>query len=722
MWRISKDGDKYCVHKEAPDGTLGEAVAGGCHARRADATAHMRALYANVPDAGKSPETSLWLNTYADTFDQTDSDSMAEMAANGAVRKGRMVGVYKSADGKIIHEGWGMLFTDADHPDLENTYFTAKTQTLLDYYKGAPLWYEHGQDPAYGSMPIGKRLDAKVYPRGVYLTHELHPDHPQVDRTVAESKAGMHTYSTDSIGHHVQPNMSADGSYGMWPMAGCSITRRPAEPALGASVVSIKAFCSALEAADAEARESQSKSSGASSTDNEPNVSIENPKRMQAMKLLPVLARAFNVPEEIEAVKSAIAAYAATFDGLEDDAEAAPEVVASLALEDGATVSAAKSVLDSFMSELDEPVITIDAEQIAAAKSSIKEAAKSYKPARTVAATVTTDAKKTHYTTVNLQRAEKPTLTGLIMGVVGDKSVSAMKAAGYNIGENGRWLINTQESPEILPKFYAKTVVLESGAKKVPMQGIETLTERKFKSGGTAVWRGEGQTVSSTDPLWGFYTLNLKELVATHTINRRLLRSGAANLESELLNDLANAMALKADLSALTGTGAKTSGNSGAEPLGLVNISGVTSTSLGTNGRVLSPKDMVDGYGRIEDALIPMSDTWGAIAAPRTARTMKNTTDTTGQLIPMERFTQGYGVNTTTQIGITDTVGTSSDCTKVFLGAWEWLFWGDGQEVTYTIDKSIYVREGLIYLEAALMCDIATPFPEAFQVLTGVRA
>jgi hypothetical protein len=45
-WKIFRDGNRHCVHKE-DSGGKGELVPGGCHGTRAEAVAHMRALYAS---------------------------------------------------------------------------------------------------------------------------------------------------------------------------------------------------------------------------------------------------------------------------------------------------------------------------------------------------------------------------------------------------------------------------------------------------------------------------------------------------------------------------------------------------------------------------------------------------------------------------------------------------------------------------------------------------
>jgi hypothetical protein len=45
-WKVSQDGDKYCVHKM--DGEkMGATIPGGCHSKKSDAAAHARAMYAS---------------------------------------------------------------------------------------------------------------------------------------------------------------------------------------------------------------------------------------------------------------------------------------------------------------------------------------------------------------------------------------------------------------------------------------------------------------------------------------------------------------------------------------------------------------------------------------------------------------------------------------------------------------------------------------------------
>jgi HK97 family phage major capsid protein len=308
------------------------------------------------------------------------------------------------------------------------------------------------------------------------------------------------------------------------------------------------------------------------------------------------------------------------------------------------------------------------------------------------------------------------------LGYMIDGNNRALKSLGYTIGQNGGWLVNRETSAELIELFYANEVALALGATRVDMGSTETLTYRKMKSGATAYWGAMGQTTTQSQPAFGIVNLNLRELVAEVPIAQRLIKNSAVNVEQLVRNDIVKAMNLAADYSFLYGTGSKTGSNAGYEPLGLINHPDVTETTIATNGKIPTPADFVSRWGAIEDANVPASDSWGLACSPRTLRTIRNTTDTTGQLIPEERFTQGYGVQTTTQISNSITTGTSSTTSDAFFGAWEYMVVGVGQDVELIVDTSIYVRQREVLVQGVMYVDMGISHPEAFQVLRGLKA
>jgi HK97 family phage major capsid protein len=277
--------DEYCVAHENADGTVGDIVDGGCHETREEAEAHLAAIGISAAqgafedcvsrkishlihsgydqdqaiaiaysECGKqstlhevivdmqaaltADEQRQWMAVFHTVLTQTHDEDKAFLAAWGAIRKDRAVAgravALRMVNGKPIVRGWGMKFSTPEDPDAYGEHFSTLTHLLAEYYKDAPLWYEHGMDIDYGFMPIGRRYALQIFGFGVWAEHELFTDHPLYERTKREIEQGLLTYSSDSIAHYVDAGVNiANGELRMWPLAGWSLTRSPAEPGLG---------------------------------------------------------------------------------------------------------------------------------------------------------------------------------------------------------------------------------------------------------------------------------------------------------------------------------------------------------------------------------------------------------------------------------------------------------------------------------------------------------
>jgi len=688
-------------------------------------------------------DANRWREIYDAVYAETNDNTKAELAAWGALRKAyilRMAGK-SSGDGALIG-GWAMLFTDPDALDLDEQFFDEETQTGLEYYDNAPLWFEHGQNERYGSTPIGKRVNTKVYQRGVWLEHQLDTEHPFYEDTLAAIESGEYGYSTDSISHYVRSGLDpTTGRLGTWFIAGCSITDHQAEPALGA--VTMREFAESVKSASRAARDARS-----ASGDENVNATTEGRQGVKSMdEIVSGLAEFFGIDADVDAVKSSMEGLIAKMNGMGDEEDmpeeekaAAPDMAqlaAALGLPPEAGAQELAARLQELLAMLQPqedmamesagvvPVLmkSFDYGKLAAAFSA---AAKSAPALPSDLPKHTQEGKREPgMKTVNYNRSvPAPGLADLVLGVVGKKSESAMKAMGYSIGSNGGYFLRQEVANEIIELFRAQTVVAQLGATVVPMAGIESLTYRKQLTGATATYRGEAQTIGQSEPTFGVVNLQLKELVAATRVNRRLLKNSAENLEAMIRNDLQIAINLRGDKAALLGTGGipNETGATGAEPRGVRYTTGVTVTALGTNGAVPDIDDFVAAWGRIEDANVPASGSWGLAMSPRTKRTLENITDTTGQLLDVARWSQGYKYLTTTQIVNNETIGTSTDCSAVYLGAWEYLIIGLGQDVEINVSEEVYRTTGEIYIEAIMMHDCGVTQPDAFEVVTGVRA
>jgi HK97 family phage major capsid protein len=249
-------------------------------------------------------------------------------------------------------------------------------------------------------------------------------------------------------------------------------------------------------------------------------------------------------------------------------------------------------------------------------------------------------------------------------------------------------------------------------------------------SGVDAYWGGESQAVSDSNPLFGVVTLSLRELVARVRIPNRLLQN-STDLETKVREDIIKRMRLKMDYSFLFGSGAKpaAAGNTGQEPLGIVNVPGVTNTSLGANGARPRLTDLTASILRLETANVEHSDNWGWVMHPRTKTTFLDMTDTTG--VPLLRASwsgeeatelMGYPFYVSTQVPIAETVGSATTCSYIILGDWSYAVVGMGMDVEITVDTSRYVNERETLIQAVALTDFGVYYPEAFETLSGVLA
>lgn len=688
-------------------------------------------------------ERDLWLLTYVDVFEQTGDVRKAEASAWGAVKRDtimRDLGM-KSVDGKTIIGGWSNLFTDEENLDLVGTYFDDKTEYALDYYQSAPLLYEH--DAGYGI--IGKRTHTEVFPHGIWMEHELHADSPIFDKIISELKRGVLYYSTDSISHVVEVGYEPeDNRLGLWFLAGCSLTQNPAEPGLGP--VTFTGVVNAIKSAQGNRVDS---ADDATTSVNPNKQEVKNIMDLAQLAVMLGLAETATQDEVVARLQSLLdSASAEKMNGEYDEAEdkkniAILEMISqAMEAETGTAPSPEElrallaSALESLGAEVEieeeEPVLVTDA-MASATKSFVGAMKGSLKPVTRYQGIAHNPQR--HQTGVKQRGggnggrgfgtpiAKKSAKAILAEGIVhmAEDNTRALKAMGYQEGAVGGWLANREVADELLALFYANTAVIQAGATMYPMGNAESMVVPRMVTGATAYWAADGQASADSNPTFGFIELQLREAIAETLIPKRLIKNSSADIENIVINELEQRIRLLVDLSALRGSGAKPSGSTGRELLGVLNTPNVNSTNLATNGKVPGPKDFTDAWYRLHQDNVPPSETWGVIMNPRTEQVIKNTTDTTGQLIPVERFTQGHGMYTTTQIPINLTVGNTSDNSEVYFGDWRYLYMGVGQNIEFVVDTSRYVRERQILIQAVMYVDAVPAYPQAFEVLTGVR-
>ncbi len=703
-------------------------------------------------------EQRLWLDVFNRVYAQTRNDEKSSMAAWGAVHKTQVKAILglKSAAPRVV--GWGLLFDDGGDKDLHRTFFDEATRTLLDHYQDAPLFYEHGADPAYGTSVIGRRALVQVYPHGVWAEHELLPDHPQFLRTRQEVEAGLLAYSSDTMGHLIQQEYNpVSGELAFWPIAAWSLVAQPAEPGLGP--VSLRQFAAAIEAAKSSrgrgresdkprtmpgiARDALAGMGSKSYDTSKSGMSTKGEYPME--ELLQLLAQFFGVEPTSDAVLPLLDEFVTYLRGGEGTAEEQANafaaldlsaIKAALELAEDADNEALAAAFEGFKTTLTPPQRDYGLlKQAAAAHAAAAKAAPAGGdplPHRTGNGAAHAGKSRRGAPMIN-RGVPEPGIADLVLAMLerNDRKIAAAsKAVGVSSNVAGAYQVRREISTDILAQLEEQEVVMAAGAQVERMDGIETLTVWKDLSTITAYWAAEHQTVSQSDIAQRPVSLSLKELVAEVRVSRRKLRASAPDFEKWLRNEIVKKMRLRLDRSFLLGIGAKPNetGHSGAEPLGLVNVPGINSISLGTNGKYPEFGDL----GKFSKALkadnVEVTDTWGWMTHGSLVEDINDLTDVGGNPFMRENWAgrerptwRGYAYYDTNQLPTNLTAGTSSDCTYLILGDWQYAVVGMGQDVEIGVSDQVYFRERDVLIQAVALVDFGVWYPEAFAVTSGAR-
>lgn len=711
--------------------------------------------YKNELSRLTADERGMWLKTYNDALGQTGDDNKAYLAAWGAVNK--MPYSVKSIAGKgAIVGGWGMLFTDPDNLDLEGEYFDSATETLLDYYTNAPLWFEHGADMSYGGKPIGKRVDAKVYPRGIWVEHELDESHPLYEKTLQKIRAGELAYSSDAVGHYVETD--AKGRLDNWYAAGWSLTENPAEPALGAvTTTEFKSFITRAKSQRTDkdgAGEPAVTEAGAVGSKNTKPLSVTTGDyKMLAESELTALqtqvlegfdsliasvfeqirsANSEGGDEEDDATRMSDEDEDEMKNAMEAEAKSIADIDAVKNSEDFKTAYeiAIKSIvnvgLNEFQSRIDERMALKQATDNAV-KSAMQEA--SYKD-RTP---VTKPAPRVHNPSAKSNKMSAPNINteaskhpfgSFLKSILDPNKNEKTKAQSYGVGRLGGFLQGAETSSEIIPALKDKLILTQLGVRQQSISG-ETYEFIKHTSRATTYAVGEGQTIPETEVAFDKIIAVTRPYAARVLIPNKMLSESIVNMEQFVMDEMQEELLVHLEYDALFGAGATTSPNVGSSFRGLLNITGVTKTVLNSTPDL---DDLSAMQLRLHESNIREDDTWGWAFSPRTRNTFVNAADTTGQPLIRQNWADGPQTTllgnryeTTTNIP-NNSIGTSDGESYIFLGSWRNALFTTSTEMEFLVNPYRYADQLVTELTCYMFCDFVTLRDEAFEILTDVQA
>lgn len=313
-------------------------------------------------------------------------------------------------------------------------------------------------------------------------------------------------------------------------------------------------------------------------------------------------------------------------------------------------------------------------------------------------------------------QASGATLHDFMRGVAGLKtSEAAVKALSEGTNTAGGYAVPDVVMPAILGAMVPASSLLQAGAGVVPLErGAKSATTAIVDTLPTAAWREELGTVAESDPTFRGVVATPRSLSCIVRVSRELL-ADAPDMDRALREVIAQAFAKELDRVGLVGSG------TAPEPRGLLNTAGVNSITLGAgDGLALSD------YGTILAGMAPILAANGpvptaAIMAPRTLLDFNGLMDTTNQPLGKPSLVEPVRFLSTSQVAENETVGTSTDCSNLYLGDFARMHFLLRENLSIRALGEAYAKTGEIGFLCHARADVVVPYPAAFTVVKGIR-
>lgn len=295
-------------------------------------------------------------------------------------------------------------------------------------------------------------------------------------------------------------------------------------------------------------------------------------------------------------------------------------------------------------------------------------------------------------------------------------TTSVRNALSIGTDTAGGFAVPSRLMPGILSALVPNSALLAAGAGIIAMEeGAKTYTTAGINAIPTAAWRLESGALATSEPTFRSVVATPRSLSFQFKVSRELLADGQ-NIQEALNQAIAQAFAKELDRAGLRGTGTS------PEIRGVLNTAGIQTVTNGTNGASLATLKYANLLSAVQailavDAPMPTA----AIMSPRSLVGLGSLADSTGQPLRVPDFLTGMKLIGSSQVPNNLTVGSSSDCTEMYIGAFESVHFAMREAVSIQVLHELYAGTGEIGFAAHMRVDMFCNYPQALALVTGVR-
>ena len=282
---------------------------------------------------------------------------------------------------------------------------------------------------------------------------------------------------------------------------------------------------------------------------------------------------------------------------------------------------------------------------------------------------------------------------------------------------DGGFLVPSLTMGRALEALMPASSVLSAGAGILPLdaQGAKSFTMAAVENIPVAAWRAENAAVAESDPTFRGVVMVPRSLSFYFRSGREWL-ADAYGADAVVNTIMAQSIARELDRAALRGTG------TAPQPRGILTTPNVLSVTNGANGASLASTrygNFFTGVQQILENNGPMPT--AAIMSPRSRVVLGGLADSTNQPLQVPSMLSGLQMLTTSQVPNNLTVGTSTDCSEIYLGDFSRMVFAMRENVSIQLLREAFATSGQVAFLVHARVDIAVLYPRAFAVVTGVR-
>jgi HK97 family phage major capsid protein len=287
------------------------------------------------------------------------------------------------------------------------------------------------------------------------------------------------------------------------------------------------------------------------------------------------------------------------------------------------------------------------------------------------------------------------------------------RALGEGTATAGQELTFADHLNDFIPYLFPFSAVLPAGAKIIKL-GTDSTVIPRVTSIPTIAWRAENAAVTESDPAFDSVTFAPESLAVLFKVSNELLADSPI-VDKAIQRTLAGTFAAEIDQTCLAGTGTSN------QPAEVVNFSGISSTSMtGTSGSVPTTWDPFVNLTRTLEYSNAGPAT-AIIAHPRTWSDLSKLKDTSGQYIEPSPYLRGVQLLATTSVGITDTKGASSSCSKAICGDFKDMYIGMRSKLVIRKLTERYADYNQTGIVAIVRMDVQPYHVASFTYLDSIR-